>query len=85
MYMPEEEYPGADAEYGTNLEDKPNLDLLMGTESVRTGELWFGFKSIGSRSLRASRSKVEKYLIASLKTVQFKLSRPRISTQLFCQ
>lgn len=66
-YRPGEEYPVAGAEYGTKLEDKPNLDLFTGTESARTGELWFGFNSIGSRSLTESRSEVERYLTASLK------------------
>lgn len=45
-YRPEDEYGDAAGEYGDMLEGNPNLNLLKGAESVRTGELWFDFKSI---------------------------------------
>lgn len=49
-YKPEDEYGAATGEYGVKLDGKPNLDLLKGTGSVRTGELWFDFISMDSRS-----------------------------------
>lgn len=36
-------------EYGNRLECTPSLDLPKGAGSVRTGEVWFDFRSMGSR------------------------------------
>lgn len=38
-----------EGEYGNKLECSPSLDLLKGAGSVRTGAVWFDFRSMGSR------------------------------------
>lgn len=50
-YKPEDEFGNAAGEHGVMLEGKHNLDLLRDAGSVRTGELWFDFKSIDSLTM----------------------------------
>lgn len=51
MYRLGEEYPADVGEYGIRFEGKLSRDLLTGTGSVITGELWAVFKSIRSNSM----------------------------------